>query len=213
MRTLACLLLGAAMVGLYHLLPRTRPGRPFRAALLVLSGFILAQGGLSAAIVALGLVPKGSFHDLLHQLTGYDGERPVILLIGSSFSEKGIDPDVLAEALGSSGRAAAVQRLAVGGAPLVPRQAKAATRAVRNRRWLRQQPVVPGSPDALQRPHGRDDGWVERVVGIALAGERRRPQPVSALDAGERNPRPVGPSCQPHRVFVEQRASPRGHHL
>ena len=66
MRALACLLLGAAMVGLYHLLPRTGPGRPFRAALLVLSGFILAQGGLSAAIVGLGLVPKGSFHDLLH---------------------------------------------------------------------------------------------------------------------------------------------------
>ena len=100
MRTLACLLLGAAMVGLYHLLPRTRPGRPFRAALLVLGGFILTQGGLSAAIVGLGLVPKGPFHDLLHQLTGYDGERPVILLIGSSLSEKGIDPDVLAEALG-----------------------------------------------------------------------------------------------------------------
>ena len=58
MRTLACLLLGAAMVGLYHLLPRTRQGRPFRAALLVLGGFILAQGGLSAAIVGLGLVPK-----------------------------------------------------------------------------------------------------------------------------------------------------------
>jgi hypothetical protein len=121
MRTLACLLLGAAMVGLYHLLPRTRPGRPFRAALLVLGGFILAQGGLSAAIVGLGLVPKGPFHDLLHQLTGYDGERPVILLVGSSFSEKGIDPDVLAEALGSSGRAAVVQRLAVGGAPHLER--------------------------------------------------------------------------------------------
>jgi hypothetical protein len=71
--------------------------------------------------VGLGLVPKGPFHDLLHQLTGYDGERPVILLIGSSFSEKGIDPDVLAEALGSSGRAAAVQRLAVGGAPHLER--------------------------------------------------------------------------------------------
>ena len=49
----ACLLLGAAIVGLCHLLPRTRPGRPSRAALLVLGGFILAQGGLSAAITAL----------------------------------------------------------------------------------------------------------------------------------------------------------------
>jgi hypothetical protein len=121
MRTLACLLLGAAMVGLYHLLPLARPGRPFRAALLVLGGFILAQGGLSAGIVGLGLVPKGPFHDLLQQLTDYDGERPVILFIGSSFSENGIDPDALAEALGSSGRAAAVQRLAVGGAPHLER--------------------------------------------------------------------------------------------
>ena len=50
MTTLASLLLGAAMAGLYHLLPYTHPGRPFRAALLVIGGFILAQGGLSAAI-------------------------------------------------------------------------------------------------------------------------------------------------------------------
>ena len=121
MSTLACLLLGAAMAGLYHLLPRTRPGRPFRAPLLALGGFILAQGGLSAAIAGFGLVPKGPFHDLLQELTDYDGGRPVVLLIGSSFSEAGIDPDVLAEALGSSGRAAAVQRLAVGGAPHLER--------------------------------------------------------------------------------------------
>ena len=121
MRTLACLLLGAAIVGLYHLLPRTHPGRPFRVALLVLGGFILTQGGLSAAIVGLGLAPKGPFHDLLHELTDYEGDRPVVLLIGSSFTEAGIDPDTLAGALANSGRAAAVQRLAVGGAPHLER--------------------------------------------------------------------------------------------
>jgi hypothetical protein len=121
MSMLACLLLGAAMAGLCHLIPRTRPGRPFRASLLALGGFILAEGGLSAAIAGLGLVSKGPFHDLLQQLTDYDGERPVVLLIGSSFSEKGIDPDVLAEALGSSGGAFTVQRLAVGGAPHLER--------------------------------------------------------------------------------------------
>jgi hypothetical protein len=67
----AAVLLGAAMAGLYHLLPRPRPGHPFRAALLVLGGFILAQTGLSVAISGLGLVPKGPFYDLLHQLTDY----------------------------------------------------------------------------------------------------------------------------------------------
>ena len=121
MSVLVCLLLGAAMAGLYHLLPRMRPGRPFRAPLFALGGFILAQIGLSAAIGWLGLVPRGPFQDLLRQLTDYDGERPVVLFIGSSFSEAGIDPDVLAEALGSSGHAAAVQRLAVGGAPHLER--------------------------------------------------------------------------------------------
>ena len=121
MRMLACLLLLAAIAGLCHLLPRARPDRSFRAALLVLGGFILAQGGLSAAIAGLGLVPKGPFHDLLHELTDYDGDRPVVLLIGSSFTEAGIDPDALADALANSGRAAAVQRLAVGGAPHLER--------------------------------------------------------------------------------------------
>jgi hypothetical protein len=66
-------------------------------------------------------VPKGPFHDLLQQLTNYDSEQPLILFIGSSFSEAGIDPDRLAEALASSGRAAAVQRLAVGGTPHLER--------------------------------------------------------------------------------------------
>ena len=121
MNTFAWLLLGAAMTGFYHLLPRMHRGPPFRAALLVLCGFILAQGGLSAAIAAIGLVPKGPFHDLLHQLTDYDGERPVVLIIGSSFSEAGIKPDALADALGTSGPAVVVQRLAVGGAPHLER--------------------------------------------------------------------------------------------
>jgi hypothetical protein len=122
MTMLACLLLlGTAMVALCHLLPLARPGRPFRAALFVVGGFILAQGGLSSVIAGLGLTPKGPFHDVLNQLTHYDGERPVILLIGSSFSGAGIDPDALADVLGSSGRAAVVQPITVGGAPHLER--------------------------------------------------------------------------------------------
>src|SRR5258705_6044714 len=101
------------MAGAYHLLPRPRPGRPFRAPLLALGGFILAQGGLSAAIAGLGLVPKGPFHDLLQQLTDYDRDRPVVLLIRSSFCETGIEPDVLAGTLRRFRRGTQLQRLAV----------------------------------------------------------------------------------------------------
>jgi hypothetical protein len=122
MTMLACLLLlGTAMVALCHLVPLARPGRPFRAALFVIGGFILAQGSLSSVIAGLGLAPKGPFHDVLNQLTNYDGERPIILLIGSSFSGAGIDPDALADVLGSSGRAAVVQPITVGGAPHLER--------------------------------------------------------------------------------------------
>jgi hypothetical protein len=45
MRALACLLLLGAIAGLCHLLPRTRPECPFRPAMLVLGGFILARAG------------------------------------------------------------------------------------------------------------------------------------------------------------------------
>jgi hypothetical protein len=118
---LACLLLLGAIAGLCHLLPRTRQEYPFGVAMLVLGGFILAEGGLSVVIAGLGLMPKGPFHDLLYELIDYDGDRPVVLLIGSSFTERGIDPDALSDALVNSGRSPAVQRLAVGGAPHLER--------------------------------------------------------------------------------------------
>ena len=89
---LACLLLLGAIAGLCHLLPRTRQEYPFGVAMLVLGGFILAEGGLSVVIAGLGLMPKGPFHDLLYELIDYDGDRPVVLLIGSSFTERGDRP-------------------------------------------------------------------------------------------------------------------------
>lgn len=120
------LLLSAAMVGFCHLLPRhllrgQRPHHPFRAVLLACGGFVLAQAVVSAAIAGLGLSPKGPFHDLMRQLTGYQGEQPVVLVVGSSFTKAGIDAGALAEMLGSSGHPAVVQRLAVDGAPHLER--------------------------------------------------------------------------------------------
>lgn len=122
MTMLVCFLLaGASIIGLCHLLPRTRADRPFLAALLVIGGFLAAQSGLSFAIAGLRLTPNGPFHDLLHQLTDLDGKRPVVLLIGSSFTASGVDPDALAQVLSGSGRDAAVQELAVGGSPHIER--------------------------------------------------------------------------------------------
>jgi hypothetical protein len=115
------LLLDAAIVGLCQLLPRTRFSRPVGAALLILAGFLLAQSALSSAIAGLGLLPKGLFHDQVQRQTSNDEGRPVVLLIGSSFTEHGVDPDLFAAELGDTGRATVVNRLAVGGAPHLER--------------------------------------------------------------------------------------------
>lgn len=120
-KTAYLLLLVGFIVGICHLLPRPTPARSLTAALIVIIGFILAEGALTVSIRALGLVPRGPFHDAVEHLTDYDGDRPVVLLVGSSFTEAGIDPRVLTETLGTSGGNVAVLSLAIGGAPHLER--------------------------------------------------------------------------------------------
>jgi hypothetical protein len=109
------LALAGLIMGICHLLPRSPPGRSFTACLFLITGFIAAQGVLSGAITALGLVPRGPLYDLVEYLTDYDGNKPVVLLVGSSFTQQGVDPDLLAETLGASGRSVAVLPFAIGG--------------------------------------------------------------------------------------------------
>ena len=120
-KTAYLLVLAGLMVGICHLLPRSLPGRSWTASLFLVIGFILAQGALSVAVTVLGLVPRGPFHEALEHLTDYEGDRPVVLLIGSSFTRAGIDPEALGENLGTSGRNVVVLPLAIAGAPHLER--------------------------------------------------------------------------------------------
>ena len=120
-KTAYLLVLAGLIVGICHLLPRSPPGRSSTASLFAVIGFIFAQGALSVAITALGLVPKGPFHDVLEHLADYDQDRPVVLLVGSSFTQAGIDPETLGDILETSGRGVAVLPLAIGGAPHLER--------------------------------------------------------------------------------------------
>src|SRR4029077_5159273 len=106
---------GSLIVAGCHLLPRSPPGRLMAACFFLAIGFFGTQCMLSGPITALGLVPRGPLHDLVEYLTNYDGDRPVVLLVGSSFTQQGVDPDVLAETRGASGRSVAVLPLAIGG--------------------------------------------------------------------------------------------------
>jgi len=115
------LVLAGFIIGIAHLLPHLRPRRWVAAFLFVTLGFTLAQGALSGVVTALGLVPRGPFQDMLDRPRGYDGDRTVVLLVGSSFTQAGIDPDALAEILGTPGHPVTVLSLAVGGAPHLER--------------------------------------------------------------------------------------------
>jgi hypothetical protein len=109
------LALGGVMIGCYHLLPRSRPGRLLTACLYATIGFWGTQAVLSCVIATLGLVPRGSLHGPIDYLTRYDDDRPVVLLIGSSFTQHGIDADLLTKTLSAAGREVVVLPLAVGG--------------------------------------------------------------------------------------------------
>src|SRR5690242_18707083 len=106
------LLLAGLIIGICHLLPRSPLGRSLTAWAFITVAFIAAQGALSGVITALGLTPRGPLHDVLEYLTDYDGDRPVVLLVGSSFTQQGVDPEVLAETLGTSGHKVTVLSLA-----------------------------------------------------------------------------------------------------
>ena len=102
------LALSSLIIAGCHLLPRAPPGRLTAACLFLVIGFIATQGMLSGTISALGLVPRGPLHELVEYLTDYDDNRPVVLLVGSSFTQQGVDLDLLAETLGNYDRSIAV---------------------------------------------------------------------------------------------------------
>ena len=70
MAQIACFLVLAGLItGFCHLLPRSRPGRLLTASLLIIIGFVAAQGALSGAITALRLVPRGPVSNLVEYLS------------------------------------------------------------------------------------------------------------------------------------------------
>ena len=114
-KTAYFLALAGLLIAFCHLLPRPHTGRLWVSWLLIIAGLIIGRGVLSGTIAALGLVATGPLQNVVQYLANYDDDRPVILLVGSSFTQQGVDPDLLAETIGRSGYNVAVLPLAVGG--------------------------------------------------------------------------------------------------
>jgi len=92
-----------------------RRSRWWRAALLALAGFVAAEVGLSLALPRLGLVPNLQTMQMLKYLVDLETDRPILLLVGSSYSQYGIDEAALETALDAAGHPMMVVRLGFGG--------------------------------------------------------------------------------------------------
>jgi hypothetical protein len=113
--TIGALAWGGALLAALQFLPAARRRARLVAGLCALAGFVLAETGLSLALPALGLVPKLQATQMLKYLVELETDRPVLLLVGSSYSQYGIDETALQQALEAAGHKVTVARFGFGG--------------------------------------------------------------------------------------------------
>lgn len=116
-RSAGLLAWGGVLLCALHLLPKapSRAGRAVSAAGLALLGLVAVDIALDQALPAIGLVPDLQTSQLLKSLIDYRTDRPIILLVGSSLTQYGVDEAALAERLTTQGHPAGVLRLGFGG--------------------------------------------------------------------------------------------------
>lgn len=105
---------GLLLAGL-ELLPRLRRIRWASAAALALAGFAAAEAGLAFALPRLGLVADLQQNQMLKFLVEAHSDKPILLLVGSSLTQYGIDEAALETALAAQGHDVTVLRLGFGG--------------------------------------------------------------------------------------------------
>lgn len=106
---------GGALLAALQLLPTPRRRARLAAGLGALAGFVAAEAGLSIALPALDLMPKLQATQMLKYLVELETDRPILLLVGSSYSQYGIDEAALQQALEAAGHKVTVARFGFGG--------------------------------------------------------------------------------------------------
>ncbi len=105
---------GLLLAGL-QMLPRLRRIRWPHAIAWALAGFAAAEIGLGLALPRLGLVADLQQSQMLKYLVETRSDKPILLLVGSSLTQYGIDEPALETALAREGHAVTVLRLGFGG--------------------------------------------------------------------------------------------------
>lgn len=115
-RTIAMLGWGGGLLIILQILPQDRsPHRGLPAAIWVAAGFLVAEAALSYVLPGLGLVPNLQIMGLQKYVVQLETDRPVLLLVGSSLTQYGIDESALQTALEAAGHPVTVARLGFGG--------------------------------------------------------------------------------------------------
>jgi hypothetical protein len=108
-------LLLAALQALPQIRHARRRHSRLPAAGLALAGFAAAEFGLSAVWPGIGLVPDLSTMRMVKYLADVETDRPILLLVGSSLAQYGVDETALETALDAAGHPMTVIRLGFGG--------------------------------------------------------------------------------------------------
>lgn len=104
-----------------HVLLRVRGKRSGNPFLLLAIGFLLAQFGIAATIAGLRLQYDILPDRMVKYLAELPTDRPIILFVGSSVTQYGIDRGLLAARLAAAGHPVSVGRLGFGGLSLAER--------------------------------------------------------------------------------------------
>jgi hypothetical protein len=117
--TSASLAWAGLLLAALQVLPQIRHARYRQSRLaatgLVLAGFAATEFWLSAVLPSVGLVPDLSTMRMVKYLADVQTDRPILLLVGSSLTQYGIDETALETALDTAGHPMTVIRLGFGG--------------------------------------------------------------------------------------------------
>ncbi len=109
------------LVAAAHALRRVRSGGGINPLILLSVGIILAQVGIAATIAVFKLRYNLQTTKMIEYLAELPTDRPVVLLVGSSLTQYGVDRDLLAGQFAAAGHPVTVGRLGLGGLSIAER--------------------------------------------------------------------------------------------
>jgi hypothetical protein len=105
----------SALVVAIHLIPHNRSNSMTKGFSLLVISFLLTVIFINIVTTELGLRRKDAVNGMIRYLSSIENDKPLVLLVGASYTNHGIDEDLLANTLESNSHPVRVARLGWGG--------------------------------------------------------------------------------------------------